>query len=310
MERHFIGASDVPQILGMSKYGGPVQVWARLTGRAVEEPLTPDQERGLALEPYVAEMASKELGVPLVQGTRLLHPDYEFLGATPDRYFHSDDGAGNVPATTWVHLVELKTHRERLMAAYAGGPPDAYTVQVNWQAHIARRCGWRVAPVHYLAALFGVAEFKVYEVHYKSDVMEETEAYLIRWWKEHVEGDKMPEPTAQDAGVVASLFPSETEGVLVASGTVEDLVSELFSVDGQLRELEERKAELTARIQAIMGEASVLKASAGTVTWTSANRVHKRVDFARLQEDGLYAKYVTEETKSIRYFRLKPEVNE
>jgi predicted phage-related endonuclease len=59
-----IGGSDIAKLLGLSKYGGPFEVYQRIV-EGIEEPWNPLMERGAAMEPVLRAHAQRMLGLEL-----------------------------------------------------------------------------------------------------------------------------------------------------------------------------------------------------------------------------------------------------
>jgi predicted phage-related endonuclease len=156
-----IGGSDVPAILGMSKYRSAFDVWLRITearaGRPV--PQTEDNDRlemGRLLEPVIAQRAERRLGLPLRTVETLRHPQFEWLSGNIDR--EVVDGSADVelksvewdPLNLWSD--PSKGEEQRI--------PEDYYVQVV--TYMGLRLARKETRPHHVAAQFGFQGLRMY----------------------------------------------------------------------------------------------------------------------------------------------------
>lgn len=83
----FVGASEVALAVGVSRWGGPIDLWLRKTGRAEEEGENPRANIGHRAEAILLEWYCEDTGTPLAvchRGESRRHKDYSFAGCTPD----------------------------------------------------------------------------------------------------------------------------------------------------------------------------------------------------------------------------------
>jgi predicted phage-related endonuclease len=80
-----IGGSDLPKLLGLSPYGGPLEVYERIVN-GVEAEWNPRMERGAAVEPELRAFAQRMLGLELedFESDIAIHPGVEFAHAQCD----------------------------------------------------------------------------------------------------------------------------------------------------------------------------------------------------------------------------------
>lgn len=127
-----ITASRMADVLNMLKRGGESQkrkdyrtelLAERLTGRAVEHYVSPEMEWGFEMEPAARAEYELRSGNSVDKIGFILHPVFDFAGASPDGLI-GDDGLVEIkcPATT--------THLEYLQA---GVVPEEYKAQMLWQ---------------------------------------------------------------------------------------------------------------------------------------------------------------------------------
>ena len=81
-----IGGSDIAKLLGLSRYGGPLEVYQRIV-EGIEEPWNPLMERGAAMEPVLRAHAQRMLRLELEElpeGGYVDSPEHEFARAQID----------------------------------------------------------------------------------------------------------------------------------------------------------------------------------------------------------------------------------
>lgn len=125
-----IGSSDIPKLLGLSKYGNARDVYERIVHGVDSQPSKPAL-RGIELEPLALHMYRQhEMAAPLVPHEKQYHhPTRDYATARPD-------ALGELPSGRV--LVELKTVNRfaaRNWGREGGGPgaiPPAYLAQVTW----------------------------------------------------------------------------------------------------------------------------------------------------------------------------------
>lgn len=127
-----IGASDVPVIMGVSKWRTPLQLWKSML--SVDEPEKQNwfkdsiKQNGHDLEPYARNAFEKKIGC-IVIPTVVQH---DFI----DHYIASLDGYG-IEQSGHTCVVEIKCPgKEDHELAKTGSIPTAYYPQLQWQLFI------------------------------------------------------------------------------------------------------------------------------------------------------------------------------
>lgn len=92
----FVGASDVPAIIGISKWKTPHQLWLEKTGQKEPDPPNLYTEVGTQLEPLVLELASLRLKAQLFTGPMLHHPTEPWMRVALDGLVELPDGETTV----------------------------------------------------------------------------------------------------------------------------------------------------------------------------------------------------------------------
>lgn len=135
-----IGSSEASSVMGLNKYCGPIALWLDKTGKVpivVEE--SPQTVRGKLFEPWLLDRYEERIlntDEKLWRNSEdkfFVHPDYDFVTATPDGYVVAPDNE-------ILRLVEIKTAGHRVAWKWGSQrsdliPPD-YMVQVQWQMEV------------------------------------------------------------------------------------------------------------------------------------------------------------------------------
>jgi putative phage-type endonuclease len=265
--RHYLTASDVAAVLGLSPFGSPLSVYAaKVAGVELEE--TPWMRRGRRMEAVVADEYGEVTGRPVIHPgpyVLMVHPDIPWLAATLDRQTagseqHPAPEAGYAP-------LEIKAPRDA-----HGWEDDKAPIHYELQLQIQIAC--TVARWGVLCALLG----------------QDADAPVVR--------DRLPHPRAM-AGVLPQLeeFWSRVQRqdpppVLALPGE-DDAVRALWAeetgateeLDGEALEVTERWAKAKARASEAEREAKELG------TWLRARL--RDSSFGRLP-DGSYLTLRTE----------------
>lgn len=220
-----LGASDVPQVLGLSRWGGPWQVWASKVHGIDSDPGIPARV-GLALEDLVAELFAERCpDAEVAMPPGLVRPEGDaWAHATPDRWVLW-------PGQDAPEALQIKTSR----SAKGWGPdgsmaipdtedggtvPAAYYVQTMWEMWITLRIhdeqgipagaarGW-------LAVLIGNADFRVYQLEWDPALVRAMVTRCKAWWEAHVIGREAPpiDSTYACGDVLAGLH-GQPQGVI------------------------------------------------------------------------------------------------
>ena len=210
-ESRLLGGSDLAALVGLSPWGTPLTVYARIVAGKVEREQTPAQRRGTLLEPVVRAMYAEDTGAEILGSVKLRHPRYEFGRASLDDVVRHRGGGRRV--------LEIKTDgRDR--AHVWGEPgtdevPDYYAVQVAYYLGVGLETGAIEEDTADVAALLlGVDDSpRIYRVQHQPEVY----AWLLeaaeRFWVDHVVPKRPPPPTApaREAEAVRRLFQRERE---------------------------------------------------------------------------------------------------
>lgn len=172
-----VTASEVGALMGPHPYTTPEQIWDRLCSPfALERPTSEAMLNGTFLEPAIAALASKRLGLRLRATSKTyVHPTVR-LCATPDYLV-----LGTPPG-----LVEIKLSGSRDMWSRIE-PPE----HVLWQVRAQLACTARETAA--ICVLIGTG-LRTYLVERDRAEEDRMLAAVDRFWREHIANGVRPEP--------------------------------------------------------------------------------------------------------------------
>lgn len=265
-----ITATDVAKIFGLSRFGGPIDVWLDKRGESPEI----DQDAaplkwGRRAEPMILQAYADEVAPLTFPASPFIlspAPDLPLFAATLDarRYDRADATTGLPQSFRIVDPAHLD-----------GRPVDAKNVRhttADWGED-----GTDQMPLYYatqlavqmlvtdsdhadLAVLFGGNDFRVY--HLARD--RALEASIIErctaWWERHVVAGVAPEPdgSAEYKRYLTRTFAAHTDVILKATPDQERLAVELTAAKEQAEIADEVVTGLENLLKAAIGEAGAL----------------------------------------------------
>lgn len=252
-----IGASEIAALLGLSPYGGPLDIWLRKTGRAAPSADSPHTDRGNYLEPALRTWASATLGVMFEPCDSLVCDAHPLVLATPDGIHHGDP----------LQTLELKAPGPHTRHEWGDGDdaPDRYVIQVAQQMLVTG------APVGHLCALVD-GELRAYR--YERDA--ELEGAIIdaieTFWVRHILTDEPPPfDGSKGAGEwLTRRFPRNGGLVREADAATAELIEQYRAARLAREAAESSEEALKQRIQEAIGDDDGITCPLGKVTWRLA----------------------------------------
>lgn len=266
VRRMGVGGSDVPAILGLDRFRGPLGVWQDKLGhpRELDARLERSARRGHRLEGLVAEFFAEESGATVLDSPGTLqHVDHPHWLANPDRIvLRTDDQDAAEPG-----VLECKSRTWR--AAQAEGwrgdeAPDAPSLQAHWYLTVT---GYRHA---YVAGLID-DDLVWWRLERDDELCQMLADAVDQFWHDHVL-TRVPPPadnSRDTTELLAHLWDAREEA------TVEVDPVEALLLNQRRRELKEQAAgiehELTGvenRMRQLAGDAEVATVGGKPVfTW-------------------------------------------
>jgi predicted phage-related endonuclease len=261
--RSGIGGSDVPSILGFARYGkSPMSVWASKVLPPEEDADSYTLARGRHMEGFIASRLREEAGLRSVDR----EAGFAIVTSAADACLLYSPDAFATDADGTLVLCEFKS-RLRDAREWEESVPDDVVAQAQ---HGMDVCD---LPACYVACDTG-SELRWTRLERDPKWATDVRPRLIAWWNEYVVTETPPPPTADDADVLARLYPRQAKGVTVA------LPGEMLAARDDLNEAEAIKsacetkiAEIKNRVRAAMGEAETgVLADGSGWTWKTQQR--------------------------------------
>lgn len=259
--RNGLGASEVPAILGLSKYQSGLDVW--LEKRGMAEPRGADtmqQKVGRHAESMIARLYEEQTGAVLMTVPTRRHPALDVLFASADRMVVGMD------STDWLMPVEIK-NRGGIPQGWGESGTDLVPQEVAVQVHVQMACyGLHMADV---AALLGGNDFRTYRLHRDKDIEATILEAVDAWWRRHiVEGIEPPIEGPTAGQYLAKKFASVTGDVIRADESNALILGALADTRRELKKAEDEDDRLTLLVKAAIGENKGIEGPAGKALWS------------------------------------------
>ena len=119
VRKNRLTASDFAAACGWNKFKSRQKLWEQKTGKAEDEPINQDMQRGIDLEQSGIDALEVETGLIAEQIGFKIHDDYDWLGASPDGIIGDE------------YVIEIKSPRVIHQTV-----PDYYVPQIQGQMEI------------------------------------------------------------------------------------------------------------------------------------------------------------------------------
>lgn len=272
--KHYVTGTDAGKLIGVSPYGGMFSVWLDKTGRSEALTETPAMKAGKTFESGILKMYAEELDCKLehVDGYDLKTCEkFPRLGASLDGWNH-DLG---IP----VDAKNIRWKDEKWGDAYTSDFPDYYKAQLQVQMMVTG------AKFAHLAVMFSGQDFFVYQMEYDDEmaakILEASEAF----WP-YVESDEMPEADGSDGAknfIKDKFAVGKLDESKEATEEIKETIRQLKNAKAAKAEATGKETELSNRIKAFMGDATVIP---GYATWKN-NKDSKETDWEAVAREAM-----------------------
>lgn len=256
--RNYVGASEVPMIMGFSRFGAAYDVWQSKRG-LMEPPDSAAIRRGHYYEPAIAqEYAHRFPEVELVAVPTKAHPEHEWFRATLDRLAIRRDQSE--------FILEIKKVNPYMIGEYGEDGsdvlPDDKLLQVQSQMMVWQK------PYAHVAVDFG-HELRVYFVEGNANVQEQIfEASHDFWFNYHL-ADVPPAITGPNMEMhLRRAYKTHTDKVIKATPEITALIASCIDNRAVLKELEATVKEQKNELMSFIGSNLAVESTAGRVTWS------------------------------------------
>lgn len=300
---NYIGGSDAPAVLGVSRWRTALSVWAEKTGLVVPPDISEKiQVRlGNKLEQAVAELFMEETGMKLQRvNETVYHEKHKFIAANLDRKIIGHRA-----------IVEVKTTDYRNIDEWEDGqaPADAIAQVLHQLAVTKMEKG-------YIVGLIGNRDLRIVEVPRNEPAIKELIATEVDFWNNFVVPKVMPAVGARDKDTLTALFPQGRGGEPVELDDVAVANCELLEgMEADYKALGNQIEKARNELRAQMKESETARAGLYKIYWT--NVTSRRLDSERLktEEPTIYDRFLKPSTtrrfliKKLQQDQLKEESN-
>jgi putative phage-type endonuclease len=212
-----IGASDIPAILGISRYTSPLQLWRRMRGLDPPPELNYHMQRGHAME-SVGLWVLQERGIECAKpGWLLRHPRADYLTCTLDGW--TSDGEVVEVKAPGPHVVD------DMQALIAGEPINPVGAVAGYVAQMHHQMLVTNAQAGWLVVMPGTKEPIVAYIRREEGLCERILNAAERFWS-MVSANEQPEPMHHDLADIARRWRVEHKELQVTSPIMERMFDE------------------------------------------------------------------------------------
>jgi putative phage-type endonuclease len=258
--RKYIGASECPAVLGLSRWATPLSIWAQKTGNVdIEEKESEAIELGNELEDYVARRFAKKTGKSVHRVNKtLFHKKYPFIAANLDRKV--DDESAVLECKTCSAFKSKEWEGEEI--------PQEYILQCHHQLAVT---GYEKA---YIAVLIGNQDFKWKEIPRDEKIIKDILAREIDFWNKFVKTNTMPNIIkSSDDDTLDKLFPNAKAGAeVVLDDKYNIMIENLEALSKDKSNIEKQIKQIKNEFKAAIKENETGNTGIYSVTWKN---VHK-----------------------------------
>jgi predicted phage-related endonuclease len=246
-----------------------------MKGNAPWEDATERMETGKALEPLICQWYEKATARKVIQWpqtTVAIHPDLDYLVATPDatqyEYIGKDKCGGPVG------LLELKTSEfwaDSAQSFRKGEIPLDYQVQIQTQFACLPEFTWGS-----LAGKIGLGDTALIgnvepNPEFISVMLKSIDAFLdsVRRGVEPA-----PDGSERTTDIIKAMYQADTGATVTLAPEFLDADARLVAIKAQLKALEDEKGELENRVKAAIGDATwgIMQGSHAVYRWQLQQR--------------------------------------
>jgi putative phage-type endonuclease len=255
-----IGGSDMPIILGLSKYKTPYQLYLEKKDIISSgEEMSPVQYWGNRLEAIIRDEFADRNNVLIQTPDTLTHPFYDFMRANIDGWI-----------VEWNAVLEVKCSTQFMVNEW--GEDGSDYIPMAYLAQVAHYCSVTNADSAYIAVLIGGHDYRQYK-YVRDTELEKTIIQAASGFWEAVQKDLPPPPT--NAIDLKLMFPRHIpEKSISVSNGIDSHLKNLLDTKAKMKELQAIEEESRFKIMQYMEDNECLLDESGRplVTWKANKR--------------------------------------
>lgn len=268
--KRWIGASDVPAIMGLSPYKSAYDVWLEKTDKLENEPEETESMRlGNDLESAIAAMAERKIGKRLVRPTSTYVASNGIMAANLDRQVER--------AAKGVDNVEIKS----TFAVQRWGPagtdhvPDDVMVQVQAQMICSDSSLTIVSPLF----LTGRPQVSLYYVRADKALANMIEEACGEFHDRCIVRDIPPEHSLPSAEHVSRVRRVQNKFVVIP----DEIAERYMRARAMRKQADDEHEKASIALRAAMGDAEHAVSSIATFTYTPI--VQQKISVSKLEQE-------------------------
>ncbi|HQG06786.1 MAG TPA: YqaJ viral recombinase family protein [Anaerohalosphaeraceae bacterium] len=285
---HYLGASDIPVLMGLSRFKTPYDLWLEKTGRVepVDVSDNPAVAAGIHFEDGVLRFAEERLGSIVKNRERRIEN-------TPIKV-HTDAVLKETGEP-----IEAKV--EGLFSPLRSGWGDDGTDEVPFDVLVQSlvqmaACGTETG---YVVAFLGGRGFRLYRIKNDNDVKQMILQRAVQFWTENVMADKPPVDSAPTIEFLKNRKRYKEPQIELP----EELAADYLAAKEAVKVAEERLNSAKEKILMALGDYESGQAGAWRVLYPEYSR--KGIDIKRLQAEHpeIAEKYEKKSTYRVLYVK-------
>jgi putative phage-type endonuclease len=267
----YIGGSDAPAVLGLSRWETPLALWAEKTGLLEPEDISGKLHIrvGNALEGLVCQLFEEETGKKVSRNPpTTFHPQHSFIGCNLDGIVGPHE------------IFEAKTAN-----SYKAKEWGSNDVPTEYMVQAMHSLGVTGARVCYVACLIGGnQDFVIRKVARDEKLIAEIFKKEVHFWTTFVEPKVQPSYqtiSPNDGETLYKLFP-EAQGEIALGDDANRLVESIQALKADKKHLESTIKREENILKALLKDKESGSTPIYRVTWRQ--QVQERIDTAKLRE--------------------------
>jgi putative phage-type endonuclease len=243
----FIGASEVPAVLGLDPFMTPLKLWSIKTGIIEPDDLSDNEavEWGTRLERIVSVKFAEKHNVKVIAyKKRYVHPEYPFISCELDNIIAGTD-----------ELAEIKTINAWAWKAWEKPDelPEKVIAQVMTQLGLSRRMvGW-------VACLCGGQKYIEKRIEFDAEFYQTIISKVVAFWQ-LVEDKTPPMAMAGDDDLLLQLNPRTSDDIPLIE-SLNDAMRYRNQLGAQINDMMKEKEAINAQIIQAIGNNAGVKTS-------------------------------------------------
>ena len=255
-----IGGSDMPVILGLSKYKTPYQLYLEKIGQSSDEQeMSSLQLWGNLLEPVIRDEFSKRHNITVETPDTMTHPIYNFLRANID---------GFIPE--WNSVLEVKCSNQFM--AHEWGEDGSDVIPMPYLVQVAHYCAVTNADSAHIAVLIGGNDYREFKYTRNMETENMVIAAAKKFW-ECVVNHTPPPPVNQID--LRLMFPKHNpEKIKKVEPPIMQQLNVLYDTRFKIKQLSQVEEEYKFNLMKFMEDSECLIDEEGKtiVTWKENKR--------------------------------------